>query len=158
ACHLLQSRGAPFTCHLVGAGPLRPWLERQIARHGLADQVQLEGPRHHDQLPDWYQAADLFILPSRSEGVPTVLLEAAACGTPWTATSVGGIPEIACFGTNRLVPPDDAAALAEAIAAALAGLFTGFERGPVFVRSHTEAAFELAKFLDQVCRTRGRPT
>jgi glycosyltransferase involved in cell wall biosynthesis len=66
-------------------------------------------------LADWYRAADLFVLPSRSEGVPNVLLEASACGCPWVASRVGGISEIAHLGQSRLVPPDDPHALAAAI-------------------------------------------
>ena len=55
------------------------------------------------------------MLPSLSEGVPNVLLESIACGTPFVASRVGGVPEIATDGIDRLVPPGDAAALADAI-------------------------------------------
>jgi len=71
-------------------------------------------------LRPWYQAADLFVLPSRSEGMPNALLEAMACGVPAIATSVGGVPEIIRDGTNGLlVPPDDIIVLANAIRALL---------------------------------------
>ena len=69
---------------------------------------------HHD-LPDWYRAADLTVLPSVSEGVPNVLLESIACGTPFVASRVGGIPEIASPGIDRLVAPGDPLELADAI-------------------------------------------
>jgi len=71
-------------------------------------------------LPDWYRAADLTVLPSRSEGLPNVLRESLACRTPFVASNVGGIIEIADPGSSLLVPPEDHSALADAIAQALA--------------------------------------
>ena len=60
--------------------------------------------------------ADVFVLPSLSEGSPNALLEAMACGLPIVATRVGGVPEIAVDGeTALLVPPEDPVALARAI-------------------------------------------
>ncbi len=116
ACAALAKAGRGFTCRFIGQGPLRSALERQAARLGIADRVQFLGPLPHDQLPVWYRAADVLALPSRSEGVPNVLLEAAACGTPFVASRVGGIPEIVDVGPNTLVLPGDAAALADALA------------------------------------------
>jgi glycosyltransferase involved in cell wall biosynthesis len=76
--------------------------------------MHVVGPVDHAQLPDWYRAADLTVLPSHSEGIPNVLLESLACGTPFVATSVGGVPEIA-REPSELVPPGDPEALAAAI-------------------------------------------
>ena len=73
------------------------------------------GPKLHDELPDWYRAADLTVLPSRSEGLPNVLRESLACGTPFVASDVGGICEIGDETCSILVPPEDPEALAEAI-------------------------------------------
>ncbi|MBY0527655.1 MAG: glycosyltransferase [Gemmataceae bacterium] len=150
ACTMLRAVGVRFTCCLVGDGPLRASLQRQIKRQGLETQVQLMGPRPHDQLPDWFRAADLFALPSRSEGVPTVLLEAAACGTPFAASRVGGIPEVAPFGTSCLVPPGDAAALARALADGLEGTFTNYSPGSGFTRGPDDAAAEVAAFFTEI--------
>jgi teichuronic acid biosynthesis glycosyltransferase TuaC len=121
ACARLRDRGVEFHLHLVGDGPLRPSLQAESESRGLSGRVSFAGSVVHEQLPDWYRAADLTLLPSRSEGLPNVLRESLACGTPFVASRVGGIPEIAGGPLNRLVPPEDPGALAEAIAGALSG-------------------------------------
>jgi glycosyltransferase involved in cell wall biosynthesis len=150
----LAGQGVAFTGLLIGQGPLRSRLEDQVARLGLLDRVKLLGPRPHDRLPDWFRAADLFVLPSYSEGVPVVLLEAAACGTPFVASRVGGIIEIAHLGPSRLVPAGDAAALAEAIRDGLADRIGTAPRDREAVRGHGEAVSELADFFGRVLAAR----
>ena len=61
------------------------------------------GDKKNDELPKWYAAADAFVLPSRNEGTPAVILEAMASGTPIIASKVGGIPEIISDGVNGLL-------------------------------------------------------
>jgi glycosyltransferase involved in cell wall biosynthesis len=119
ACGRLRDQGVAFRLHLVGDGPLGKVLEAETHNRGLSGAVSFVGSVPHEALPDWYQAADLTVLPSRSEGVPNVLRESAACGTPFVASRVGGIAEIAEPDRDRLVAPEDPAALAEAIAASL---------------------------------------
>ena len=119
ACSRLRVRDTKFHLYLVGDGPLRNALTREARRCGLADMVTFVGSVAYDKLPDWYRAADLTVLPSRSEGVPNVLRESLACGTPFVASRVGGIAEIAHDPANELVIPDDPQALAEAIARGL---------------------------------------
>jgi len=138
ACGRLQSSGIDHRLYLVGDGPLRNRLIADVARRGLADRVTMVGPVAHVELADWYRAADLTVLPSRSEGVPNVLLESIACGTPFVASRVGGIAEIATEGIDRLVPPGDARALADATHAGLATTVATHER--VFRPSHQAAA------------------
>lgn len=111
----LIQRGELARLYLVGDGTLRAEIAANIARRGLGEHVTLAGSVPHDQLAPWFQAADATLLPSRSEGIPNVLLESLACGTPWIASRVGGIPEIACQDATRLVPPDSPAELADAI-------------------------------------------
>jgi glycosyltransferase involved in cell wall biosynthesis len=111
----LTRDGVAFRLHLVGDGPLRAGLERRCREDGLAGVVSFAGAVGHAQLPDWYRAADLTVLPSRSEGVPNVLRESLACGTPFVASRVGGIPEVAGGRQDWLVRPEDAAALAAAL-------------------------------------------
>jgi glycosyltransferase involved in cell wall biosynthesis len=113
ACSQLRDRGVRFQCRLIGQGPLRRPLLRKIHEANLAESVQLFGPCQLEQLPDWYHAANVLVLPSLSEGVPNVILEAQACGTPVVASRVGGIPEI--LDNESLVPPNDASALADSI-------------------------------------------
>lgn len=101
--------------YLVGEGPLRKALARTVAAWNLTDRVSFVGPIPKPQLADWYRAADLFVLPSRSEGVPNVLRECVACGTPFVASRVGGIPEAFPHWSDALVPPDEAGVLADKI-------------------------------------------
>jgi glycosyltransferase involved in cell wall biosynthesis/peptidoglycan/xylan/chitin deacetylase (PgdA/CDA1 family) len=119
ACTRLVESVIPFRLYLVGKGPLEHELRQSCQSLGLMDRVFFPGPCSHQELGDWYRAADWTVLPSRAEGIPNVLRESLSCGTPFVASNVGGIPELACYGPNRLVPPEDAAALADALAAAL---------------------------------------
>ena len=69
-----------------------------------------------EELPFYYNAADAFVLPSKSgEGLPLVALEAMACALPVIATNVGGISEIMLKGFGKLVPPNQPEQLAEAV-------------------------------------------
>jgi glycosyltransferase involved in cell wall biosynthesis len=101
---------------LAGDGELRPDLERAAAAFG--DSIRLVGSVPNHGLTDWYRAADLVVLPSRSEGVPNVLLEGLACGTPFVASAVGAVPDLV-EPHSRAVPTGDIPALAAAITAAL---------------------------------------
>ncbi|GAB3786462.1 glycosyltransferase [Dyella agri] len=104
----------------VGEGPCRSALLARARALGIDTRVRLAGAMPHDALPDWFRAADLLCLPSHNEGVPNVVLEAMACGTPVVATQVGGIPEVVPAHAGRLVPLGDRAALAGALAEATA--------------------------------------
>jgi glycosyltransferase involved in cell wall biosynthesis len=111
ACRILAVQLPGLRCFLVGQGSLRRKLENEISRQGLTKCVTLVGSLPLSELGDWYRAADVLALPSDSEGVPNVLLEAAACGVPYVASCVGGIPEIAQRGQGFLVPAGDLQAL-----------------------------------------------
>lgn len=114
-CGRLRDAGDAFRCYLVGSGPYAAEARAAVARLGLGDRLTLVGPKSPQQLPDWYRASDLVVLPSFSEGIPNVLREAVACGRPFVATKVGGIPEIAEPPFSCLVEPGDAAGLAMAV-------------------------------------------
>jgi peptidoglycan/xylan/chitin deacetylase (PgdA/CDA1 family)/glycosyltransferase involved in cell wall biosynthesis len=128
AANNLKSRGETFELALVGEGAERTALERTTTELGLDNNVRFIGPVPHADLADWYRAADLTVLSSRSEGVPNVLLESHACGIPFVATRVGGVGEIALEGVDRLAGPDNATELAEQMAGALASATTPPEK------------------------------
>jgi glycosyltransferase involved in cell wall biosynthesis len=104
----------------AGIGELRPQLERRAAELGVADRIRFVGKIPHDDVGWWMAAGDLFVLPSLSEGLPTVVCEAMNCGRPVVATAVDGTPEIVRDGqTGLLIPPGDPEALATAMARVL---------------------------------------
>ena len=118
---LLEAAAALASAHpdlrfqIVGDGPRRQQLEAHAAALGLAGIVQFLG--HRDDVPALLAAADLFVLPSRSEAFPNGAIEAMAAGLPVVACAVGGLVDLIDPGTTGLlVPPGDAAALAAAIA------------------------------------------
>jgi glycosyltransferase involved in cell wall biosynthesis len=116
AIAILHREGRPVTATLVGSGPDRDALEAQVNRLGLSGAVYFRSA-----MPG-YQALTLgriMVVPSRSESLPYVVLEAAAADKPLIATRVGGVPEIYGPLSGGLVQPRDPTALARAIAAAL---------------------------------------
>ncbi len=99
---------------VVGDGPQRAALSAQVRRLGLEGRVILAGRRN--DVPQVLPALDLFVLPSLSEALGIAAIEALASGLPVVASRVGGLPEVVVHGeTGWLVPPGDAARLAEAI-------------------------------------------
>lgn len=120
ALGLLARQGIRFHCVLVGRDmePTNRVLRAGLAREGLEDVVQLLGQR--DDIPALMTALDVHVLSSAyGEAFPNVLAEAMACGTPCVATDVGDAAQI-IGETGWVVPPSDATALAQGIAAALA--------------------------------------
>lgn len=103
---------------VVGDGPLRDSLVSDLYARGAADSVDFLGYR--SDVPRLLHTSDVFVLPSRSEGMPLAALEALASGLPIVAHAVGGVPELVVDGVNgRLVPPHPKA-LAEALSGILA--------------------------------------
>ncbi|MDQ3781273.1 MAG: glycosyltransferase [Chloroflexota bacterium] len=97
-------------------GPLAAVVAEADAR-GVADRFRFVGSQPQDQLPLFYSAADLVVVPSRYESFGLVAIEAMACGTPVVASRVGGLTfTIDEGGSGLLVPPNDPEALAEAVA------------------------------------------
>jgi len=82
------------TMLIVGKGPQRKCLEQIVAKHGIGDRVRFLGNRPHDELPGLLAAADAMLLPSSSEGLANVWVEALACGTPIVISDVGGAREL----------------------------------------------------------------
>ena len=100
----------------VGKGPDSDGVKLRIQQLGIEDNFKLAGFVSDADLPSYYNAADLFVLPSKSgEGLPLVALEAMACSLPVIATDVGGIREVLKEDYGKLVPPNEPELLAEAV-------------------------------------------
>ena len=96
---------------IIGDGQDRAMLEGFCREKGLSDHVVFLG--YQEEIADYYQALDLLVLPSLSEGLPNTVLEAMSFGVPVLATAVGGVPEIIQNGNGMMVPPNDPGTLAE---------------------------------------------
>ncbi len=122
ACDILKRRGIAFRCVIVGDGSEADMLLDKRNNLGLEDAVEFLGARIHDEIIDLMGKATVLCLPCRiaedgnRDALPTVLLEALACGLPAISTDISGIPEIIESGVNGvLVNPDDPASLADEI-------------------------------------------
>jgi glycosyltransferase involved in cell wall biosynthesis len=103
----------PVTISIIGDGSEKERLEELAREAGLSDRV-----RFHGTVPEaarYISAFDVFVLSSRSEGIPVTLLEAMAANVPAVVTSVGGVPEVVGPDEAVLVQPEDPVALAAAI-------------------------------------------
>jgi len=108
--------------YIVGDGPERARLEGMCVALGIQDNVRFFGEVPHQDLPPYYTAADVFVLPScrdktgALEGLGVVLLEAMACGVPVVGSDIGGIPQIIENGvTGLLSEPESSDSLARNI-------------------------------------------
>jgi len=119
---LLESGREPYRLVVVG-GPSGPYGEKSLQRlsdvadgRGVRDHVHFVEPQPHELLSSYYRAADVCLVPSRSESFGLVALEAAACGTPVVASAVGGLTTLVDHGhTGFLVDDPDPAAYAGAV-------------------------------------------
>jgi glycosyltransferase involved in cell wall biosynthesis len=141
AARLLGDQGYAIHVDLVGDGA----LAHKLRNHPFAasgSSVSFHGWIHDDiQLDKFFQQADIFVHPSRSEGIPKVLLKAMAHGLPIVTTRVGGIPDIVQNGVNGLlVPPNETAPIAQAIGLLLSDSAYSRKLGDSareFARQHT---------------------
>lgn len=139
---------------LVGDGEERATLAARA--RDLGADIRFVGTVAHAALATWYRAADLMVLPSRSEGIPNVLLEGLACGTPFVASDVGGVAELVQPGSTA-VPPGQAGPLADAVITALDR--PAMQRGPALdVRDRREAVADLRATLQTVLAKRPATT
>jgi len=108
------------TLLIVGDGPLKSKLEEMVKDLGISKKVLFFGAVPHDETVKWYNAADVFCLPSLWEGCPNVVIESLACGIPIVASNVGGIPDLIPNDSyGILVPAGDPVSLARALDDAL---------------------------------------
>jgi len=126
ACAELRDRDVEFCCQIVGSGDEQAPLEQLIESRQLAGHVTLTGPLPQSEVIHRLHESAVFAAPcvvgedGNRDGLPTVLLEAMAVGTPCVSTDVTGIPEVVQHGqTGLIVPQHDADALADALVAML---------------------------------------
>jgi colanic acid/amylovoran biosynthesis glycosyltransferase len=103
AIRRLRAAGTDVECAVAGDGPLAPQLRAAVAAGGLGAHVRLLGSVGQDELPGWYEWADVFCLPSFAEGLPVVLMEAMASELPVVTTPIAAIPELVVDGENGLL-------------------------------------------------------
>ncbi|WP_119154021.1 glycosyltransferase [Caldimonas tepidiphila] len=151
ACALLVARGLKFECRVIGDGPLREQLRRQIDEAGLGHCVHLLGARPQEEVRRELYRTSVFVLPSvvkangDRDGIPVALMEAMACGAPVVSTRVSGIPELVEEGVSGLlVPPADAGRLAQALEQLLTRPALGAELARA-AREKVESEFDVAK-------------
>lgn len=144
AMALLRDRHIDARCTFVGDGPMRPILKQMIEQYGLQDRVQLAGVRTLPQIISMLHEAAMLVAPciisegGDRDGLPTILVEAMALGTPCISTNVVGIPELVRDRiTGRCVESRNAEALADAIADLLAN--------PARARQYADAARALVE-------------
>ena len=124
------------TFRFVGDGDLRPWLERELADEVEAGSVEITGWVDHDDVPEQLNDLRLLVLFSApTEGLPTVILEALACGTPVLATPVSGVPDVVREGETGFFMTDHT------------GIETAEQIGEVIVRADLPSIAENCRQL-----------
>jgi len=150
AARIIKDRGRIAKFFVVGGGPLRDQLVGLTRRLELEHEVLFLGHRNDNH--DILGIMDLFVLPSLSEGIPLVLLEALALARPVVATAVGGIPEIVEHGVSGLlVEAGDANALAGACLRVIDDPAFGRQMGSAG-RRRVETAFSAAVMAADVAK------
>jgi len=122
ACNEYKNMGGEFECIIIGNGPLKEQLQKQINDYKLSDHIRLVGVMPQEKIKEYLLNATLFVLPSvvtqkgDMDGIPVALMEAMAAGAPVISTNVSGIPELINNNINGLiVEPNNPHQLAAAI-------------------------------------------
>lgn len=106
----------PWQLTVIGDGSQREPLQQMAAELGIAERIHFTGWQRGADLETYYQQANLFVFPSRHEGMPNVILEAMASGLPVLATCIAGNEELVLPGiTGELTRPENSVALKEAL-------------------------------------------
>ncbi|WP_440956984.1 glycosyltransferase family 4 protein [Methanosarcina sp. Mfa9] len=107
ALHTILSDGQNLDVLIGGNGPLKESIKTSLQEEGLTARVDLPGWISHDDLPRYLNQLRLLVLPSYTEGLPNIMLEAMACGTPVLATPVGAIPDVIIDGKTGFIMGDN---------------------------------------------------
>jgi teichuronic acid biosynthesis glycosyltransferase TuaC len=134
----------------VGTGPLQQQMESFVQTHGLRGRIVLTGEHAPMDVAEWMTAADLFCLPSHSEGCPNVLIEAVCCGCPAVATAVGGIPELLRKESGILVPAQEVPGLTAALRDGLTRTWDRTAISGMLVRTWDDVARETHAICEEV--------
>ena len=100
ALRILNERKDTYSAFVLGEGSQKKCLQDLVVKRHMQDVISFAGAIPHNQLRDFYNMADVLLLPSEREGIPMVVLEALACGTPVIASDQGGIPGLLRDGRN----------------------------------------------------------
>jgi glycosyltransferase involved in cell wall biosynthesis len=156
AAHELKKRDIDFVVEIGGSGPLNAELIKLIEQHGLSSHVFLTGAIPHQQVFQWLQQADLFVLACKQDGqgdqdgIPVVLMEAMAMGIPVISTTISGIPELIEDGISGLLAsPNNSQALADKILQAIS-LDYDILKTTQAARSTIITAFNIEKNAEQL--------
>ncbi len=160
AARLLHEAGTHCEIVLAGDGPMRKNVEEAIGQAGLQGTITITGWVSGDRVKAEIEAARALVLPSFSENMPVVIMEAMALGRPVISTYVAGIPELVQPGkTGWLVPAGDEVALAQAMREALLmpveQLTTMGEAGRRHILEHHDVLKEAKKLKNLLERSRG---
>jgi glycosyltransferase involved in cell wall biosynthesis len=154
----LHARRPNLHVYMVGEGADRPQVASAIEAAGAGSYIHMLAACAPDDVAVWMAAADVVTLPSYMEGYPNVILEALACGRPVVATRVGGIPEIMSDACGQLIPPRDAAALAEALDSVLTRSWDAAAISTHWSRSWNTVAAELLDIFESLAMDRQAAT
>lgn len=141
AVNILKERGTRVELTIIGRGPREDELKNYALEKDLSGQVDFLGWMHNEKLPDFYAASDITVVPSHDktgdvEGMPVVILESFAAGTPVLASRISGIPDVVKDGLNGwLVQSGSGKALADKIG----------ELNSADLKKFSEAALQTAK-------------
>jgi glycosyltransferase involved in cell wall biosynthesis len=161
ACQILKDRNIAFNLEIAGDGPMQSELQALVSDGDLAEQVHFKGPLAHEQVPEWLQGLDMFVLACKKDrygdmdGIPVVLMEAMLAGVPVISCRISGIPELIEDGKSGLLAePGNPVDLADAIARLLSddNLQNDFRTNAM---ATVQAEFELSKnvaVLDKLFR------
>jgi glycosyltransferase involved in cell wall biosynthesis len=165
ACQILKDRNIAFGLEIAGDGPMQSELQALVSDGDLAEQLHFKGPLAHEQVPEWLQGLDMFVLACKKDrhgdmdGIPVVLMEAMLAGVPVISCRISGIPELIEDGQSGLLAePENPAELAGAIARLLSDdhLQNDFRTN---AKAKVQAEFELSKnvaVLDKLFREEKR--